>query len=254
MPGPRVWRGERGVALVLALMAVLLLSCLAAAMALAASSETLVARHFSLGIEARHAAEAAVQRAILDLVQSPDLDAILTGVVRGLFIDGGPGGTRTLDDGSQVDLDAVRHRANCARDTACSPSDLLGNPAGDRPWGANNPVWQLLRVRLCAESHGVDPIAFLSRGAGGRRSRRSRRRSWARCGRDGPGRPPASAAVRGHRTARGSRPRRSHHPPAEHRPRYTRRPGRLVAVAALICTSLKRSPALRRIRFATITC
>jgi hypothetical protein len=138
-----VWRGERGVALVLALMAVLLLSCLAAAMVLAASAETLVARHFSLGIEARHAAEAAVQRAIVDLAQSPDLDAILTGVVRGSFIDGGPGGTRTLDDGSQVDLDAVRHRANCARDTACSPSDLLGNPAGDRPWGANNPVWQL---------------------------------------------------------------------------------------------------------------
>jgi hypothetical protein len=128
---------------VLALMAVLLLSCLAAAVALATSSETLVARHFSLGIEALHAAEAAIQRAIVDLTQAPDLDGVLSGLIRGSFTDGAPGGTRTLEDGSIADLEAARHRANCGRETVCSPSDLLDNPTGDRPWGANNPVWQL---------------------------------------------------------------------------------------------------------------
>ena len=33
--------------------------------------------------------------------------------------------------------------ANCGKPTTCSASDLNGNATGDRPWGANNPVWTL---------------------------------------------------------------------------------------------------------------
>jgi len=48
-----------------------------------------------------------------------------------------------LPDGTTIDLAQALNLANCGKVTACSASDLTANFTGDRPWGVNNPVWQL---------------------------------------------------------------------------------------------------------------
>jgi hypothetical protein len=69
-------------------------------------------------------------------------NAVLAGSQRSTSVDGTPFGTRTLADGSSIDLVSVVNAANCGKSTTCSAADLTGNATGDRPWGANNPVWR----------------------------------------------------------------------------------------------------------------
>ena len=78
-----------------------------------------------------------------DLLTVPDWNTLLDGSTQSAFIDGSPAGSRTLPDGSTIDLSQVLNLANCGKATTCSASDLIGNATGDRPWGANNPVWRL---------------------------------------------------------------------------------------------------------------
>ena len=42
-----------------------------------------------------------------------------------------------------LDLTQVLTLANCGKVTACSPTDVVGNATGNRPWAADNPVWRL---------------------------------------------------------------------------------------------------------------
>jgi hypothetical protein len=136
--------GEEGVALVVALMAVMLLSGLGFALVLTTSTETMIAGNYRNGAEALYAADAGLERALDDLLTVPDWNTLLNGSTRSAFIDASePTGTRTLADGSSIDLQQILHIANCGKLTACSPSDLTSNPTGERPWLANNPVWQM---------------------------------------------------------------------------------------------------------------
>ena len=68
---------------------------------------------------------------------------LLNGSVQSTFADGQPNGPRTLSDGSAIDLTGVANMANCGNGAGCSAMDLIGNATGDRPWGANNPVWRM---------------------------------------------------------------------------------------------------------------
>jgi hypothetical protein len=135
-------RRDDGVAIVLALMAVLLLSALGSALVLTTTTETLVAASHRRSVEALYAAEAALERVAAELSITSDWNAILAGAVRAPYADGPPGGRRPLGDGSTVDVGQIVNLANCARLTPCSVADLLDNAAGDRPWADNNPVWQ----------------------------------------------------------------------------------------------------------------
>ena len=67
---------------------------------------------------------------------------MLGGVVLSPFVDGAPGGTRRLDDGSTLDLGQVVNLANCQKATICSDVDMNAITE-DRPWGANNPRWRI---------------------------------------------------------------------------------------------------------------
>ena len=65
-------RREDGIAMVVALMAMLLMSALGAALILTTSSETMIAGNFRDGGEALYAADGALERSIDDLLTVED--------------------------------------------------------------------------------------------------------------------------------------------------------------------------------------
>jgi hypothetical protein len=135
-------RREDGVAMVMALMAIGLLTSLGLALLLASSSEVIMAGHFRDQRAALYAAEAIVARAMSDVAAAPDWTMLIDGAARSTFVDGPAGGTRTLQDGTALDLVKVVNLANCQKSSACAASDLTAVTA-QRPWGVNNPRWQL---------------------------------------------------------------------------------------------------------------
>jgi hypothetical protein len=134
---------SHGFVLVAAIMAMALMSALGAALMLVTSSETLIAANHRNRVEALYAADAIAEHAIGELGSITDWDTVLGGLARSSFIDGAPAGTRVLAEGVTVDLTQAVNMANCGKATPCSPADVLGNATGDRPWAADNPVWQL---------------------------------------------------------------------------------------------------------------
>src|SRR5438093_377116 len=142
-------RREDGIAMIVALMAMLLMSALGAALVMTTTSETIIAGNFSRGQEGLYAADAVLERAMDDLLTVPDWNKLLDGTTQSAFIDSPTCSVaqtncpRLMPDGSTVDLAQVVNMANCGKVTSCSPSDLIANLTGDRPFGANNPVWRL---------------------------------------------------------------------------------------------------------------
>jgi hypothetical protein len=133
---------EDGIAMIMAMAATLLMSALGIALVLTTSSETIIASNFRDASEAAYAADAVFERSINDLVMVPDWNTVLTGAVQSAFIDGAPSGRRTLADGSTIDLGQILSMTNCGKAAICSDADLDAVTA-ERPWGANNPRWQL---------------------------------------------------------------------------------------------------------------
>jgi hypothetical protein len=136
-------RGERGVALLIAIAALFLMSTVTAALVLITSVETAIAANYRNSVEALYAADAIAERAIAELATIPDWDTLLAGLVSSSFIDGPPTGTRRLPGGATVDVTRAVSLANCGKPITCSAADIAGNPTGDRPWGPDNPVWNL---------------------------------------------------------------------------------------------------------------
>jgi PilX N-terminal len=132
---------EIGVALLMTVMVLCLLSAMALALALAASIETTISANYRRSVEALFAADAGLERTVADLAAIADWDAILGGRVRSRFVDGPPEGTKVRPDGATLDLSRQTNLANCNRPTACADSELDA-VTQDRPWGPNNPRWQ----------------------------------------------------------------------------------------------------------------
>ena len=117
-------------AIIVALMAMLLMSALGAALVLTTSSEALVAANFRNAQEGVYAADAALERAMADLASMPDWQPILDGSMQSGFVDGPPSGVQTLADGSLLEfgeraredgtLAAVRARSS-ALPPCCRP-------------------------------------------------------------------------------------------------------------------------------------
>ena len=139
----RARRSERGAAMLLAMMATLLMTALGVALVLTSASEATIAGAYRGSEATRYAAEAAAERVLADLSLAGDWNTLLDGSARSTFVDGSPLGTRTLADGTVVDLDRQVNLANCGKTTACSSAEMNAVTA-DRPWGANNPRWKLV--------------------------------------------------------------------------------------------------------------
>jgi len=69
-----------------------------------------------------------------------DWDQVLAGGVTSTFSDG-PVGPRVLPNGSRLDLAQATAQVNCGK-PMCSVADMDAVTV-ERPWGANNPQWQL---------------------------------------------------------------------------------------------------------------
>ena len=132
---------EDGVAMVIAMIAVLLMTAIGGALILTSSSETIIAAHFRDNLEARYAAGAMIERGMDDVAPLDDWTPLIGGLLRSSWIDGPPG-VRTLPDGSTLDLAQAVNLASCQKTAACSQADFDAVMA-DRPWGVNNPRWAL---------------------------------------------------------------------------------------------------------------
>jgi hypothetical protein len=139
---PARTNSERGSALVVALLSLLLLTALGLALALTTTTETTIASRHQLGQEAMNAADAAIERAMQDLLAIPDWNRALSGLDQSGFVDGSPSGARTLPDGTTVNLTELTNLARCGHRSACSSGEIATN-SPERSWGANNPTWQL---------------------------------------------------------------------------------------------------------------
>ena len=135
-------RDERGVALLVALMTLLLMSALGIALTMMTMTETKIAANYREGNEALYAADAGVERVMQDLLTVPDWNNILSGATTSAFIDGAASGSRTLPDGSNLDLTEATNMVRCGKITTCSDTDMNA-VTDERPWGLNNPAWQL---------------------------------------------------------------------------------------------------------------
>src|SRR5438128_1772726 len=97
-------RAENGVALIIAVMAMLVMSALGVALVLATTTETIVASNYRSAAGGLYAADAIVERAMDDLLSVADWNVLLGATVQSAFVDGPPSGLRTLADGSTIDL------------------------------------------------------------------------------------------------------------------------------------------------------
>jgi type IV pilus assembly PilX-like protein len=135
-------RNERGMALIIAIMSMLLLTAFGLGLVMTTMTETMITANYRDSGEALYAADAGVERVMQDLLTVPDWNRILTGTVQSSFVDGPAGGTRTLPDGTTLDLTAATNMMNCNKPTTCSAAEMdAWTP--DRPYGANNPRWSL---------------------------------------------------------------------------------------------------------------
>ena len=137
---------ERGVALVIALLAMMLMTALGMALMLTSQTETLIGGNFRDSVEGSYVADAGIERVMQDVLTVPDWNTILTspdgiraGVTSG-FVDGTL--TPTMPDGKQINLVSATNMINCNKVTTCSDADLNALE-GDRLWGPNNPRYRL---------------------------------------------------------------------------------------------------------------
>ena len=123
-------RDERGTALIIALMAMMLLTALGAAVVMVSSTETHISSNYRNGQEALYAADAAVERVMQDLLMIPRWNDILNGSAQSGFVDGSAAGVKTLPGGGVMTLTAATTALQAETDATSQ-------------WGANNPRWQL---------------------------------------------------------------------------------------------------------------
>jgi Tfp pilus assembly protein PilX len=164
-------RHERGIALLVTLMAMLLLSVLGAALLLTTATETAIAANYLDGTEAAYAADAGIERAMQDLQALPDWSGVLGTAdgVRAALMSGFAGGTLhpLLGDGRPLDVVRVTAALNCPQvspaPAACTGGQMDQSSA-DRPWGANNPRWHVYahgHVRDLLPSADIDSPLYL---------------------------------------------------------------------------------------------
>lgn len=133
-------KNDRGIALIVALLIMVLLSALGLSLTMVTTTEARVAHSYATGSESFYAADAALDLAVYELALQPDWNRVLDGSAPSSFVDpavasrGWPGGqARTSAEATAL--------VTCAR-TTCSTTDMDARTAG-RPWGPNNPRWRL---------------------------------------------------------------------------------------------------------------
>jgi hypothetical protein len=125
---------ERGSALLVALILVVLLGAVGAVALLAGQSETLLSANYRQGHEALYVADGALNRALKDLADLPDWTPILAGIGTSSFVDGPAIGPKPLPAGGAAVL--------CC-DSASLTGELQARGYGGGDWGADTPEWRI---------------------------------------------------------------------------------------------------------------
>jgi hypothetical protein len=139
---------ERGLALIVALLVMALLTALGMALMLTSQTETMISANYRDSMEGEYAADAGIERVMDDVLTVPDwntllatTDGVTSGVVSG-YHDASPSSPIELPDGRTIDLAKATYMVNCSKTTACSDTDMNATTA-ERPWGLNNPRFRL---------------------------------------------------------------------------------------------------------------
>jgi hypothetical protein len=120
--------GERGSAVIVALIATVLLSALGLGLIMMTNTEGAIASNYRSGSQTLYAADAAVERVMSDILLTPSWNDILSGATKSAFIDNSL--TPTLPSGQAIDLTALTTEMQAASDASAT-------------WGPNNPQWRL---------------------------------------------------------------------------------------------------------------
>jgi hypothetical protein len=130
-------RREKGSALIVVLMSMLLLTALGLAVVMISNTEATIAANHRNSQEALYAADAAAERVVQDLLMFPRWSDVLAGTVKSAFADGTATGTKILPGGGSLVL-------CCGTGDASATGRLQAATAAAASWGANDPVWQLV--------------------------------------------------------------------------------------------------------------
>ena len=123
-------RGEQGIALIVALLSIMLMTALGMALMLTSQTETLISANYRDSMEGAYVADAGIERVMDDVLTIPDWNTVLAspdGVTAGVtsgFHDSSPSSPITLPDGRTINLARATNMINCAKTTTCSDSDM----------------------------------------------------------------------------------------------------------------------------------
>ena len=155
-------KSDCGIALIVVLLVMMLLSALGLSLTMVTSTEERVAGAYSSGSEAFYAADAALELAVQELSRVPDWSHVLDGTAPAAFVDPHvslqewPGGqARTSDEATAL--------VTCRR-TSCTDADMDARTS-ERPWGENNPRWRLFAygpVRELSPMGTIDSSGYVA--------------------------------------------------------------------------------------------
>lgn len=133
--------GQRGIALILALLLTSFLSAIGLGLAMVVFMDRLATGNVHASAGLMNAADAGLELAAHHLARA-NWQAVLAGDEQASFSDGDPTGVRAVPGGGTVNLTAETHSLNCGRTTPCTAAEM-DEATDDRPWGVNNPRWRL---------------------------------------------------------------------------------------------------------------
>jgi hypothetical protein len=131
---------SRGVALVITLLAINMVSALALGLVLTTTADRTAVANHDAAIDLLNAADAALELSARDLAAISNWNDVLRGRLTSTLVDGSPG-LRSISPGETIDLVALGNVLSCGRAGGCSDAQVRVT-TGERPWGANNPRWR----------------------------------------------------------------------------------------------------------------
>lgn len=132
---------EDGVALLITLMALSLVSVIAMALVLSSSIDTLASTNHAEAVELVNLAEAGLELATRDLAAIADWDAVLNGTLRSPRATGTPDAAAHPWPDTTVDLPRLTNQLTCGSAAPCTDG-ARGVITIERPWGLNNAAWR----------------------------------------------------------------------------------------------------------------
>lgn len=153
---------DEGIALIVALLMLSVLSALGLGLSLVVSMDPLAAANHRESASAHYVARAGMELAARELATATSWDAWLSGASTSTLVDGPASGSRSLPTGESIDLDRLTNQLVCGRDATCTGAQAVAVTRA-RPWGPNNPRWRpflygstvSLGLGLTSEQHYV---------------------------------------------------------------------------------------------------